>query len=182
MAVTEATWAAGQQPRQDFDALFLEHWAEIYRLLYRMLGDEAEDAAQEVFLKLHLKPPRPDSNYRAWLYKVASREGLNRLRSRGRQDGLVGRFKATLLGSQGEASPQDTVELHDEQRAVREILARMRPLYAQVLLLRHQGLEYAEIAETLEVSRGSVGTLLSRAEQQFAKLYGKAEAGVGGGL
>ncbi len=179
VAVSEAAWAAGGQQPQDFDALFLAHWAEVYRLLYRMLGDEAEDAAQEVFLKLHLKPPRPDSNHRAWLYKVATREGLNRLRSRGRQDGLLGRVKA-LLGSQdSEASPQASAELRDDQRAVREVLARMRPLYAQVLLLRHEGLEYAELAEALQVSKASVGTLLARAEQQFAKLYGDGEAGGG---
>ena len=172
MAVTEATWTAGGQS-PDFDALFLAHYAEVYRLLYRMLGDEAEDAAQEVFLKLHLKPPRSDSNYRAWLYKVATREGLNRLRSRGRQDGLVGRLKG-LLGTQAEPDPQHTAELHDERRAVRELLARMRPLYAELLLLRHEGLEYAELAETVGVSKGSVGTLLARAEQQFARLHEEA--------
>ena len=171
MAVTEAVWSAGGSS-EDFDALFLAHWAEVYRLLYRMLGDEAEDAAQEVFLKLHTRPPRPGSNYRAWLYTVATREGLNRIRSRGRQSGLVGRVKV-LLGTQSELSPESAVELHDEQREVRALLGQMRPLYAQLLLLRHEGLEYAELADVLGVRKGSVGTLLARAEQQFAKLYGE---------
>jgi len=169
LAITEAVWTTGDRP-EDFDVLFLAHWAEVYRLLYRMLGDEAEDAAQEVFLKLHTKPPQSGSNYRAWLYKVATREGLNRLRSRGRQVGLIGRVQA-LLGTQSELSPESATELHDEQRQVRALLGRMRPLYAQLLLLRHEGLEYTELAETLGVSKGSVGTLLARAEQQFANLY-----------
>lgn len=169
MAVSEATWLAeGQSP--DFDALFTAHWTEIYRLLQRMLGDEAEDAAQEVFLKLHTKPPRPDSNYRAWLYKVATREGLNRLRSRGRQDGLVGRL-TRLWSSDPEEDPESITEVRDERRMVRQTLAQMRPLYAQVLLLRHQGMEYSEVAQVLGVSKGSVGTLLLRAERQFAKLH-----------
>ncbi len=172
LAITEAVWTTGGSP-EDFDALFIAHWAEVYRLLYRMLGDDAEDAAQEVFLKLHTRPPRSSSNYRAWLYTVATREGLNRLRSRGRQDGMIGRVKA-LLGTQAELSPESATELHDEQRQVRALLGRMRPLYAQLLLLRHEGLEYTELAETLSVSKGSVGTLLARAEQQFAKLYEEA--------
>ena len=173
MAVTEAYWAAGRQP-SDFDGLFLAHWSEIYRLLYRMLGDDAEDAAQEVFLKLHQKPPRPDSNYRAWLYTVATREGLNRLRSRGRQDGLVGRLKGLLGTAAPVADPASSAEQRDEQRAVRTVLERMRPLYAQVLLLRHEGFEYAELALALGVSKGSVGTLLARAERQFVTLYGES--------
>ncbi len=173
MTVTEATWSS-EKDAPDFDSLFAAHWTEIYRLLYRMLGDDAEDAAQEVFLKLHSRPPRPDSNYRAWLYKVATREALNRLRSRGRQEGLLGRI-SRLWGSDLVGDPQTISESRDEQRVVREILARMRPLYAQVLLLRHEGLEYAELAAALGVSKSSVGTLLIRAERQFVKLH--AEGG-----
>lgn len=169
MTLSETAWTAGEQ-QQDFDALFLEHWSGVYRLLYRMLGDDAEDAAQEVFLKLYTKPPRPGSNYRAWLYKVASREGLNRLRSRGRQDGLLGRL-TSLWSTHSEPSPEDVAEGREESQGVRVVLARMRPLYAQLLLLRHEGMEYGELAEITGVGRGSIGTLLARAEQQFERLY-----------
>lgn len=169
MTITETAWATGGQ-HENFDNLFLAHWGEVYRLLYRMLGDEAEDAAQDVFLKLYLKPPRPESNYRAWLYKVASREGLNRLRSRGRQDGLLGRL-TSLWSSHAEPGPEDTAKGREDQRAVREVLAQMRPLYAQMLLLRHEGLEYSELAEATGIKPQSVGTLLARAEAQFARLY-----------
>jgi RNA polymerase sigma-70 factor (ECF subfamily) len=173
--MTEAARAAPQQA-EDFDALFLRHWAEIHRLLQRMVGDEAEDAAQDVFLKLHTKPPPPGSNYRAWLYKVATREGLNRLRGRGRRDGLLGRIKS-LWEPALEPGPEVAAQRGDERRAVREALSRMRPLQAEALLLRHGGLEYAEIAEALDVRRGSVGTLLARAEAQFARLYEAQEGG-----
>lgn len=157
----------------DFETLFLAHWPEIHRLLYGMLGDEAEDAAQEVFLKLHTRPPTPGSNIRAWLYKVASREGLDRLRSRRRRDGLLGRLR-DLVNATHEPGPQDDLGRHDEQRAVRELLGKMRPAYAQVLLLRHEGLSYSDIAEATGLSRNSVGAMLLRAERQFVKLHNQA--------
>lgn len=171
MAITETAWVGGQQ--EDFDSLFLAHWPEIHRLLYRMLGDEAEDAGQDVFLTLYLKPPPPGSNYRAWLYKVASREGLNRLRSRRRREGLLGKMRS-LWSTEPDAGPEYAAEERDEQRAVRDVLARMRLLYAQVLMLRHEGLGYAELAVVVGVSKGSVGTLLVRAERQFAELWGES--------
>ena len=168
LALTGTPTRTGEQ--QDFDTLFLAHWDEMYRLLYRMLGDDAEDAAQEVFLKLYRKPPRPGSNYRAWLYRVATNEGLNCLRSRTRQAGLTGRLQA-LWNRNAELDSSEIVQSRDEQAAVRRVLARMRPLYAEALLLRHQGLAYSELAAVLGTTTGSVGTLLARAEAQFARLY-----------
>ncbi|MEJ7653969.1 MAG: sigma factor-like helix-turn-helix DNA-binding protein [Chloroflexia bacterium] len=73
-----------------------------------------------------------------------------------------------------EPGPQDDLGRHDEQRAVRELLGKMRPAYAQVLLLRHEGLSYSDIAEATGLSRNSVGTMLLRAERQFVKLHNQA--------
>ena len=170
MALTSIAGMAGTGRAEEFDDLFLKHWSEIHRFLFRMLGDDAEDAAQDVFLKLHTKPPAPGSNYRAWLYRVATREGLNRIRGRGRREGLFGRV-AALWGTHAEPGPEDAAEGREEREAVRAVLARMRPAYAQVLLLRHEGLDYNELSEALGVGKSSVGTLLSRAEKQFVKLY-----------
>ncbi len=155
---------------QDFDSIFLAHWGEIYRYLSRMLGDEAEDVAQDVFLKLHLHPPKPGSNYRAWLYTVATREGLNRLRSRGRQRSLFERLIG-LWRDDADSGPEAEVESSDERRRVRAALATMRPLYARLLLLRHEGLDYGELAEVTGTKRSSIGTLLARAERQFEERY-----------
>lgn len=155
--------------QDDFDSIFLAHWNEIYGMLYRTLGDEAEDVAQDVFLKLHTRPPKPGSNYRAWLYKVATREGLNRLRSRKRQSGLLGLL--TNFRVDRTEGPEREVQARDDQQRVREVLGRMRPLYAKALLLRYEGFEYSELAQVTGIKTSSVGTVLARAEQQFARLY-----------
>ncbi len=54
---------------------------------------------------------------------------------------------------------------------VREALARMKPAQAQLLILRHSGLSYQELAEALGVKASSIGTLLARAEAEFEKRY-----------
>ncbi|MEM7346205.1 MAG: sigma factor-like helix-turn-helix DNA-binding protein [Chloroflexota bacterium] len=47
----------------------------------------------------------------------------------------------------------------------------MKPREAKLLLLRHSGLSYKELAATLNVAPGSIGSLLTRAERKFSKKY-----------
>jgi RNA polymerase sigma-70 factor (ECF subfamily) len=47
----------------------------------------------------------------------------------------------------------------------------MKPRAAKLLMLRHTGLSYAEVAEALNVAPGSVGTMLARAERDFERRY-----------
>ena len=54
---------------------------------------------------------------------------------------------------------------------VRRVLAHLLERQSRLLLLRHAGLSYAEIAEALDVAPGSVGTLLVRAEKAFLAAY-----------
>jgi len=54
---------------------------------------------------------------------------------------------------------------------VREVLAEMDQRQAQLLLLRHSGVSYREIAAALDMAPTSVGTLLARAEREFEKRY-----------
>jgi DNA-directed RNA polymerase specialized sigma24 family protein len=55
-----------------------------------------------------------------------------------------------------------------EREIVRTILAQMKPRTARLLILRHSGLSYTELAEALGIAPGSIGTLLARAEAEFA--------------
>jgi RNA polymerase sigma-70 factor (ECF subfamily) len=67
--------------------------------------------------------------------------------------------------------PADAVERRETQEQVRQVLARMKPHKAELLILRHTGHSYAEIADILGVAPGSVGTMLARAEQDFERRY-----------
>jgi len=60
---------------------------------------------------------------------------------------------------------------YDERETVRQVLAGLPPRQAQLLLLRHAGLTYRELAEAFDVAHGSVGTLLARASAAFKAAY-----------
>jgi RNA polymerase sigma-70 factor (ECF subfamily) len=54
---------------------------------------------------------------------------------------------------------------------VRRVLAELKPRDTKLLVLRHSGLSYKELAVALDLSPGSIGSLLTRAERAFAKRY-----------
>ncbi len=165
---------AGDWTAEEFRAAFLEHYGAIYRHLFRLLGsqEEAEDLAQEAFLRLYRQrfPPGREHNVRAWLYRVATRLAYNALRSQRRRERRE-QAEARQAGLPEGADPAEAALRKEAREAVQKALARLRPREAQLLLLRYAGLPYREIAEVLGVAPGSVGTLLARAEAAFARAY-----------
>ncbi len=158
----------------EFEALFLAHYDGVYRLLYRIVGtrEEAEDLAQEAFLRLARQrfPAGREHNVRAWLYKVATNLAFNALRSETRR----ARREEQSVGQDAPAADLDAAEVAartDDQAAVRQALASLPERQSQLLLLRHAGLSYRELAEAAGVAQGSVGTLLARAEAAFERAY-----------
>ena len=67
--------------------------------------------------------------------------------------------------------PEAAAVQSDERRRVRETLAQLDPQQAQLLVLRHAGLAYKELAQALDVAPTSIGTLLARAERAFEARY-----------
>lgn len=164
---------------ESFETLFLRHYDRVYGILYRLLGNraDAEDVAQQVFLKLYRRPHsvslrKSDDSLSAWLYRVAVNTGYNALRGKTRR-----RKWYQVFSNQWDAemphppTPADHSERAATQSQVRQVLALLKPRDAKLLLLRHSGLSYKELAETLGVAPGSVGSLLSRAERAFEKRY-----------
>jgi len=161
-----------------FDATFLEHWQPIYRTLMRLVGDhaEAEDLALETFWRLYQRPPskQSDFNLGGWLYRVATNLGLNALRAhKRRQQHELRAGRWTIETSTRD--PAQTAADEDERRCVRQVLAEMDERQAQLLLLRHSGISYADLAAALDVAPASIGTLLARAEREFEKRYRQKE-------
>src|SRR5512134_3104443 len=83
---TETAETAQDESRSfEFERLFLEHWASVYRVLHRLVGDptEAEDLALEAFLRLYRQTGEQTDGMNAggWSYRVATRLGLHSIRS-----------------------------------------------------------------------------------------------------
>ncbi|MDR3573262.1 MAG: sigma-70 family RNA polymerase sigma factor [Anaerolineaceae bacterium] len=172
---------ADQKKRAAFEDLFLQNWDKVYGVLFRLTGDsaEAEDLALETFVRLWQRPPSQDQTLAGWLYRVATNLGYNALRSAGRRsrhelDAGV-EAQTTGSGSDNPANPAKEAERSEDRQRVQQTLQQMQARQAQLLILRHSGLSYQEIAETLNIAPASVGTLLVRAEKEFVQLYEKGE-------
>ncbi|HKY56178.1 MAG TPA: sigma-70 family RNA polymerase sigma factor [Anaerolineales bacterium] len=173
--VVEADQTESRASSSGFEALFMEHWARVYRVLYRLLGDplEAEDLALETFWRLYQRyPPREaEFNIGGWLYKVATNLGLHSIRSWKRREHYEMTAGKSALKEMPEEHPAELMEKEAEQRLVRRALARMNEQGSQLLILRHSGLSYKEIAKALKLAPTSIGPLLVRAEREFEKQY-----------
>jgi RNA polymerase sigma-70 factor, ECF subfamily len=166
----------GSQER--FSGVFRDRYRELHGLAYRLLGDhgEAEDVVQETFLKLDGHPvlERPDGEVAAWLHRVCLNTAYNRLRGQRRSTARLeraGRAERADDEADADASPLLDVLRAEQQRAVRQALAALPVRQRAVLLLRHAGYAYAEIAATLDLAVGSVGVLLARGERAFREAY-----------
>lgn len=126
--------------------------------------DDAEDAAQEAFVRLLDANPR---NPRAWLYAVASNLARDRTRRVRRQASLL---RAHGIADQSVDPDIDLVRA-ERRRSVQVVLAMLPPRDQHLLLLHHGGASYREIAATLGVAPGSVGSLLTRAHRRFLSCY-----------
>jgi RNA polymerase sigma factor (sigma-70 family) len=162
-----------------FELTFSRYYPLVYRLAYRYVGepDEAEDIAQEVFLRLYHLPPQAgtEAQRRAWLCRVAINLGLNALRQRkssiaqeGRMD--AGEQERTLEGAE-EQNPEQLVLAQERAALVRSILAQLPERQQVCLLLRSTGFSYEEIAEATGIPLTSIGSVLARAMQAFRRSY-----------
>lgn len=181
MAMSDTTLLSrlAQGDEDAFEALFHRHYASVHAVLARMVGDRADDLAQEVFLQLYQRPPhQANTDIGAWLYRVATNAGYNALRGEKRRRGWVEALGRQTRGSgwhNAETSPEQQVERADRAVLVRRVLSRLKRRQATVLTLRYSGLSYREIAAVMDISAGSVGTLLARAEKAFARELGACE-------
>jgi RNA polymerase sigma-70 factor (ECF subfamily) len=133
----------------------------------RVLGtrDEAEDVAQMVFLTFG-RSSVPAGEAMGWLSVAAVHTALNHIRSGRRRTS-----REEAAGDDDAVYPDvaEAIVTLDERRRVRAALARLPHRQAVALVLRHSGLSYTEIAAALDLSPGSVGTTVRRAELALHK-------------
>jgi RNA polymerase sigma-70 factor (ECF subfamily) len=169
----ETSQAESHSP--EFEDLFMEHWAHVYRVLYRLVGDpaEAEDLALETFFRLYQRHPLPgnDFNPGGWLHRVATNLGLHSIRSFKRRERYELAAGKGALDEMPENRPAELLAQEEERRLARLALSQMNERQAQLLVMRYSGLAYKDIAEALGLSPTSIGPLLLRAEREFEKRY-----------
>jgi len=149
--------------RADLEQIFRRDYLHVVGVAARVLGsrNEAEDVAQEVFVSFS-RSAVPAGQARGWLCVAAAHTALNLLRSGRRRASREEDATSTDDAVAGDVA--DVVVTLEERRRVRAALGRLPRRHAVALLLRHSGLSYAEVAMALDLSPGSVGTTVRRAE------------------
>ncbi len=150
------------------------HRPYLVNLAYQMLGDvgDAEDVAQEAFLRLSRTDVSTIDDVRAWLTVVAGRLCLDQVRSaraRYERPDDIG-SEAVTLNQPGRLSPADRVTLDDEVRtALLEVLRRLSP-GERVSFVLHDvfGVPFDSIAETVGRPVGTCRQLARRARTKIA--------------
>jgi RNA polymerase sigma-70 factor (ECF subfamily) len=148
-----------------FETFFRAHYRSVVRLAQSVIGDGqgAQDVAQDVFLAAYRRFAGDYEQAAGWVRVAAVHTALNALRAQRRRD------KRQLLAADRGSMPstEDTVIDREGRAELRRVLARLPHRSAAVLVMRHGGLSYAEIAAALGVKVGHVGTLLRRAESSL---------------
>jgi RNA polymerase sigma-70 factor (ECF subfamily) len=136
----------------------------VYRLAVRMVGvQDAADVTQNVFLQLFRKIGQfvGSAKFETWLYRLAVNESLQHLRKRSRW-----KFHSILH------EPMSRERNKNRRDEVKEVLdqalKQLEPELRSIFVLREvEGLSYREIAESLKIPEGTVGSRLNRARREL---------------
>ena len=135
---------------------------------------EAEDLAQEAFIRAFAQIAnfRGEAAFYSWLYKIVARQCLNRMRQpHWYREWEPAIEEETAQDTGGSPSP----ERHADRLLIETLLDALSPPLRAALVLREmEGLDYGEIAETLDIPVGTVRSRLNAARQQFRVLWERA--------
>ena len=128
---------------------------------------QAQDIAQEVFLKLYVQLRNGEEirSFRAWVFRVAHNEAL-KLRAKERQHVEISPETEPVAGT---VSIEKRMVEDETRRRVREAISELSPQQQQVLQLRAAGLRYREIAETIGIGTSTVNEFMRRAVARLRK-------------
>ena len=168
-----------------YERLVGEHSGDVYALLFRLTSDaeEARDLTQETFLRAFqsIDRFRGDASLKTWIYRIAINQARNRWRwwRRRRRDATVSldatdehrdQPLAATLRNENSPSPEQQTLARERESQLREALCGLRRSYREAVILRDvEGFSYEEIAQTLQISIGTVKSRISRGRLELRR-------------
>jgi len=166
--------AAMEGNQEAFAELVYTFQNPVYNLCYRMLGErtEAEDAAQEVFLRAYSNLYRYDQNrsFKTWLLTIASNHCIDRLRKRRMTwVSLEEPLPETLALSSDDPEPEEAMMTSTRSAEVQALLDELDSDYRAAVVLRYwYDYSYTEIAEIMNTTESAIKSRLHRARRMLA--------------
>jgi RNA polymerase sigma-70 factor (ECF subfamily) len=171
----DATVRAGAAgDRAAFRQIYEATCDRVFRLMVRMVGQQdADDLTQQTFVRAFTKLNQfsGESKFETWLYRLATNEALQHLRRENHR-----RTKELVV----EPAMQETDHVEQDERVVmvRRAIDQLDPELRAIFTLKEEsGLSYQEIAETLDIPEGTVGSRLNRARRELRRLIAGDESG-----
>lgn len=148
----------------------------VFSLCYRMLGnsDDAEDAAQESFIRayLHLKDFDRNRSFATWLLSIASHHCIDRVRKKQLPVVPMEALPEETLPDRTVLNPEAQVRAAERDLLVQNLIMTLQPLDRAAITMRYwHGSSDAEIAETLNLTVSAVKSRLYRSRQALADLW-----------
>jgi RNA polymerase sigma-70 factor (ECF subfamily) len=147
-----------------------------FRTAYLITGDaaEAEDVAQEAFVKAYLALDRfhPGAPFRPWLLQIVANEARNRRKAAARRRNLALRASEIPASGYAAPSPEVVAVAAEQQQSLLTALDRLREADRMVIDCRYfLDLSEAEMATVLDCPRGTVKSRLSRALARLREIF-----------
>jgi RNA polymerase sigma-70 factor, ECF subfamily len=164
-----------------FGDIVLKYQDKIYNLCRHMLGNEhdAEDAAQDVFLKAYQALPKfqPKASLYTWLYRIATNTCIDHKRKPVWESLFSSAEEGERLvhdRASNDPSPEKLYQAKQIDQALRESLGELSPKLRAIIILKEiEGQSYEEIADILDISIGTVKSRIARAREELQKLMKK---------
>lgn len=164
-----------------FEELVERYQHRLVAIMLHLVGnpEEAEDLAQEVFLRVYRarKKYRPQSKFSTWLFTIANNLALNSLRTKqrkpavslsaGQSRGMDSRSQEHLVPDPG-TGPMQRVQKQELAKRIQEALDTLNERQRMAVVLnKFEDMNYAEIAEVMGLTTKAVKSLLSRARMNL---------------
>jgi RNA polymerase sigma-70 factor (ECF subfamily) len=167
-----------------FEELVANYQHRLVAVMHHLIGsaDEAEDLAQEVFLRVYRsrKKYRPRSKFSTWLFTIANNLALNALRTRKRKpsvplnvrdSGPLGPRPAEQLVKAHTSSPSTRIKNAELVIKIRQALEGLNERQRMAVVLnKFEDMNYNDIAEVMGLTTQAVKSLLSRARTNLRQV------------
>jgi RNA polymerase sigma-70 factor (ECF subfamily) len=168
-----------------YNRLVIAHQQAVYNVAYRIMGNApaAEDITQDVFIKTFKKLNKfREGNFKAWLLRITTNRCYDQLRKHKRRpqsslDELTEENESAAFMRDPQESPEKHQQRVELAQAIEECLQGLSEDQRMTAVLCDiEGYEYAEIADILSVSLGTVKSRMNRARRKLRDcLQGFAE-------
>jgi len=159
-----------------WDQIVKTYWRKVFNVAYKFVGrhDEAEDLAQDIFLKIFKSLSTFDrrANFQTWLISVSRNLCIDHYRSVRKERETIDRDvdAGQLTPAAPGPSPMAALEQRDRVELLREALVKLPPALRTAVVMRDiQERTYQEIADTLDLPEATVKSRINRGRTELAR-------------